>query len=182
MSTRCHIIVIGENKEKYFIYHHHDGYPEGVGEELKEILGSCVSFDHETILEKILAYDSQYEVDEGIHGDEEFIYYISTLGNDSVTLTCYPYDGLKIGPKVFYELFSTKLKNRSDLIEKYNTLEYDTKENKDAFMDGVLWSESNPSDIIIRKILEEAINTIPDLSDDIENWVKYIKGKLKNGG
>ena len=91
MSTRCHIIIKWDDKET-FIYHHHDGYPEGVGTELKEILKSCTSYDWETIAEKILGYDDQYEEDSGIHGDEDYIYEIEAK-DTYATLKCYSYSG-----------------------------------------------------------------------------------------
>ena len=109
MSTRCHVIVRNgknENKEKWnYIYHHCDGYPSGVGKELSDILTkihdkgiSRNDFNANFITENILNYSDEYECDNSIHGDEEYIYLIDvehkyTIGDDSesnsVTLTCY---------------------------------------------------------------------------------------------
>jgi hypothetical protein len=108
MSTRCHVIVRNgknENKEKWnYIYHHCDGYPAGVGKELSDILteiqGNGVSrndFNANFITENILNYSDEYELDNSIHGDEEYIYLIDVetkhivdgFESNSVTLTCY---------------------------------------------------------------------------------------------
>ncbi len=37
MSTRAHI-RIKDGDEQIMLYHHHDGYPEGVGRDLKKFL------------------------------------------------------------------------------------------------------------------------------------------------
>ena len=37
MSTRAHI-RIKDGDEQIMLYHHHDGYPDGVGRDLKEFL------------------------------------------------------------------------------------------------------------------------------------------------
>ena len=43
MSTRATIKVIEHRMVKYRIYHHCDGYPEGVGKELKEFFNQAES-------------------------------------------------------------------------------------------------------------------------------------------
>lgn len=37
MSTRCNIII-KDGAERIYLYHHHDGYPMGVGTELQDYL------------------------------------------------------------------------------------------------------------------------------------------------
>ena len=91
MSTRSHIEV-RKGKIKNYIYHHCDGYPSGVGMELKEELEKKHFFDKDKNLNvvkvsnMIYSIDSQYEPDEGFHGDEEY-YYVVDCNNR--TLTCY---------------------------------------------------------------------------------------------
>ena len=94
MSTRCTIKVI-ENKDDeqpMWIYHHCDGYPEGVGEQLKNYLkekkrglfywDKCVIVND--IVKNGINYpdcidiDKHFEVTEGQHGDEEYGYVINT--------------------------------------------------------------------------------------------------------
>lgn len=96
MSTRSHIEV-RQGKNKNYVYHHCDGYPSGVGMELKETLEKNNFFDKDkqfSIGETtciICDIDSQYELDEGFHGDEEYYYVVDC---DKRTLTCYeiPWD------------------------------------------------------------------------------------------
>ena len=39
MSTRCNIII-KDRRDKIILYHHHDGYPSGVGSDLKKYLAT----------------------------------------------------------------------------------------------------------------------------------------------
>lgn len=87
MSTRCNIVVKNKDKET-FIYHHHDGYPEGVGADLEDLLSRCErDNDFENLVNKVLDIDGGYELTTGIHGDIEYLYTI-TLDNDSCILKC----------------------------------------------------------------------------------------------
>lgn len=176
MSTRCHIVVKQDGIER-FLYHHCDGYPEGVGEDLVKILEKCPDHDWETIFQYAFEYDCSYEEDFGIHGDEEYLYYIIT-NTEKATLMCFETDGSKIRKMIFSKTFSRTQVDRSDLKNKYNDLNYKTKEEKDAFLDGVDWVENDPSQILIEKILSEALKTIPDYSTDLKAWAKDIKNRL----
>ena len=84
MSTRCNVIV-KENDGKFFqLYHHHDGYPEGVGADLEEYIKQM---DDDCLVDgkKFLDFlcdpkrDDEYEY-EGTnicpHRDIEYLYYI----------------------------------------------------------------------------------------------------------
>ena len=84
MSTRCNVIV-KENDGKFFqLYHHHDGYPEGVGSDLEEYIKQM---DDECLVDgKKFVYflcdpkhDDEYEY-EGTnvcpHSDIEYLYII----------------------------------------------------------------------------------------------------------
>ena len=90
MSTRAHIIVI-DSKSKHYVYHHSDGYPEGVGEEVLEFINDNPdklndAYEFCTALEN---FDKQYEFeDAGIHGDEEYIYFVDL---ENKTYQCYEY-------------------------------------------------------------------------------------------
>lgn len=176
MSTRCHVVVIDTDNKKHYIYHHCDGYPEGVGSELTYILGNCSKYDWETICEKILE-DSSYEEDDSIHGDEEYIYHI-LADNDSAILRCFSSDGSTLKNLIFEERYPNIKVGRGDLRDKYNSLKYSTSEEKLAFLDAVYWVENYPTKEIIKKVLSEALNTTPDLSSDIDSWVEYIYKKF----
>ena len=88
MSTRAHIIIKDENS-KYYVYHHHDGYPDGVGEDLREFLsdeGKNISNAYE-FAKKLENWDGSYEFENvGLHGDEEYVYVIDLSKR---TYVCY---------------------------------------------------------------------------------------------
>lgn len=101
MSTRCHIVVRGSKCEPSvnweYIYHHYDGYPDGVGSEIGEAFektlkanGSGRKYSSDDIVKIITGIDYEYEVDDGFHLDEEYVYVV-TIDDDQegVTVTCY---------------------------------------------------------------------------------------------
>ena len=105
MSTRCHI-RIKEGKTQYMLYHHSDGYPDGVGVDLKKFLAEIEGdWDADDIAnqlvkggirhlrypsvyanEKKMCPDMGYEITPCVHGDEEYVYVIDC---DAQTLKCY---------------------------------------------------------------------------------------------
>lgn len=111
MSTRSNIVIKKLNKETNELdycqlYHHHDGYPEGVGAELQEILNEVLGKSKEEQAE-ILAtplslgnyieildtsYENETRTDDlngrklWLHGDIEYLY---TIDLDKKTITCY---------------------------------------------------------------------------------------------
>lgn len=90
MSTRATILIKSEKENKRVsIYHHCDGYPEGVGEFLKNILSSLGrDWYVYNIANKLLKNqrDKYYELTCGQHGDEEYAYLIDV---DKRELKCY---------------------------------------------------------------------------------------------
>jgi hypothetical protein len=94
MSTRCHI-RIKEDEEQYLLYHHHDGYPGGVGVELKKFLAEIEGdwFANEIANELVkggikqkMCPDMGYEITSCVHGDEQYVYVIDCVAQ---TLKCY---------------------------------------------------------------------------------------------
>lgn len=84
MSTRANIIISG-NTMLLHLYHHCDGYPEGVGMDLKnycELIGNNYSWDEWNIAQDLIKRepDHGYELTCGLHGDAEFTYYIDCIG------------------------------------------------------------------------------------------------------
>ena len=78
MSTRCNIIV-KDKYDKFWLYHHCDGYPEGVGADLVKRFQGLFEKDEKYFAEDIcneLIKDSSdnYELTGGEHGDIEYLY------------------------------------------------------------------------------------------------------------
>lgn len=101
MSTRCHVIVKDQvtspEEEWTYIYHHHDGYPEGVGKYLKDKFSETIGnetghtqYHKDDIVKMICEIDDEFEVDDGLHSDEEYVYIVE-ITNDrrSVIVTYY---------------------------------------------------------------------------------------------
>lgn len=106
MSTRATILVKDEDEEVR-IYHHCDGYPDGIGSDMKAYLkdvkywsvediandlikGKCGSYEDWRTGKQIP--DDGYEWTSCIHGDEEFYYVIDCVDK---ALHCYEDEGLK---------------------------------------------------------------------------------------
>ena len=93
MATRSHIVVKDSvNNKEHFVYHHCDGYIEGVGKWLKEFIRDRYNpneFTSDEFCKQIEDWDSSFEYeDHGIHGDEEFIYHVEIdNGNRNITVT-----------------------------------------------------------------------------------------------
>lgn len=86
MSTRAHVIIRKSGQEDQFVYHHCDGYPDGVGSELDEVFRNSNYSDTNDAVKALEEYDSQYRIDDNIHGDEEYLYLVDL---DNKTITCY---------------------------------------------------------------------------------------------
>ena len=84
MSTRA-TIKIQEGHVERWLYHHCDGYPEGVGEDLDQLLNTEKRWSIESIFYR-LTEDEEYEPTKGQHGDEEYAYLINC---DDMSLVCY---------------------------------------------------------------------------------------------
>lgn len=82
MSTRCNILVKEKGYRDIILYHHHDGYPEGVGADLLERFAELFSKKEYFIFAIVLANklimdrEDEYEVTNCIHGDIEYLYTI----------------------------------------------------------------------------------------------------------
>lgn len=94
MSTRCNIIIKGRGNERVYLYHHHDGYPEGVGQDLAKLLaeplliGRVYATPVVNHLVKNTAglNDDEYEVTMGLHGDIDYCYVVNCKTN---SLRCF---------------------------------------------------------------------------------------------
>ena len=80
MSTRCNVIV-KDKFNKIWLYHHHDGYPEGVGADLVSRFAEKFKKDERIwwsdIVNKLVKdQNDEYEITDGEHSDIEYCYTI----------------------------------------------------------------------------------------------------------
>lgn len=86
MATKAHIIV-KDNKSKYYVYHHYDGYPDSVGKKLKDFIEYTDENNAFVFCNKLNKSDKQFEFENlGLHGDENYVYVIDFTDNSFV---CY---------------------------------------------------------------------------------------------
>ncbi len=131
VSTRCNIVIENKNDALY-LYHHCDGYPEGVGNELLELSnmlksGMMPSDVYDTL---VYLYGDYYEITNKLHGDIEYVYNIK-LNEDNAEIIfnkCVRND-----PFGRYDKYSV------EPIAKYtfNYIDYDTCKN-DSYTKGDL--------------------------------------------
>lgn len=115
MSTRAHIRIQKGNRA-ILLYHHFDGYPEGVGADLRDYLSKNFPgrwYDEEIANSLVKQLhdlkDDGYEITTCIHGDEEFLYVIDC---DSRKVLCYPHGWddsynetvLKYSPRIMLDM------------------------------------------------------------------------------
>lgn len=96
MSTRCNIIIKDRWNRRVYLYHHCDGYPEGVGADLKEYLSKWADWQirqhglcdipNKLVKDNAGLNDKSYEITAGLHGDIDYCYVINCKAG---TLRCY---------------------------------------------------------------------------------------------
>lgn len=94
MSTRCNIKIVQLDCENHtgtyapiWLYHHHDGYPQGVGREIQLLLNGCNYITAGQVARALLCsgepmYDGAnwFEVTFGQHGDIDYLYEVFVGG------------------------------------------------------------------------------------------------------
>lgn len=95
MSTRCNIII-KDYHDRIILYHHHDGYPSGVGSDLKKYLATFQDWQirqhgrweiaNGLVKNKAGLDDDEYEISPRLHSDIDYCYVINCV---SGTLLCY---------------------------------------------------------------------------------------------
>lgn len=94
MSTRCNIVIKDKNNT-FYVYHHCDGYPEGVGSFLYRKVNDNLKKGRFCYAEDVVNYllkdkeDNSYELTSCIHGDIEYLYEIDCQNQ---TLKCFAVD------------------------------------------------------------------------------------------
>lgn len=95
MSTRCNIII-QDFSDRIILYHHCDGYPEGVGADLKRYMSSLKEWQitqygswmiaNQLVKNKAGLEDETYEISPRLHTDIDYCYVIDC---EKATLKCY---------------------------------------------------------------------------------------------
>jgi hypothetical protein len=92
MSTRAHIII-KEWDNQIHLYHHCDGYPEGIGIDLKNIIHKLAEDPEyrtrDLIQGKLIPGDDSYAPALCLHGDEEYVYVIDCVEK---SIKCYQHE------------------------------------------------------------------------------------------
>ena len=107
MSTRCNIILLDEkHNRRIFLYHHHDGYPQGVGADLAHYVSEwnkLYLYEIEDYANRLIKgmespfygnIDNGYRLTPCVHSDIEFLYIIRFGYDDeaekyTAVLECY---------------------------------------------------------------------------------------------
>lgn len=76
MSTRSNIVFSNKRGEKVFLYHQCDGYPEGVGHQLRDLLNEAGEDFMDIIMLAFFIHlrNPTYELVSRISGDIEYLY------------------------------------------------------------------------------------------------------------
>lgn len=123
MSTRCCIIVKERYGSRFILYHHQDGYPEGVGVSLRKALDTKTgdtftrgTFGHylvnDLIKDQLGLNDKEWEITDALHTDIEFLYVVNFR---TKTLRCYAVDWDDHTPD--YHIDFKKVIRRERLVE-----------------------------------------------------------------
>ncbi len=91
MSTRCNVVVVDvRTGDRTYLYHHCDGYPQGVGRELTSMLSRFRREVGERLIGSnervrfIQQTDCAYELTAGVHGDIEYLYTLKVMPDQIV--------------------------------------------------------------------------------------------------
>ena len=156
MSTRCNIIVKSKSEE-VILYHHHDGYPEGVGVELLMKVYPKLHDNHyyndvEDIVNMLIKDkdDDEFEYTTALHGDIEYIYEIDV---DQKTIKCFEYN------------YSTENKGDEISLDKFWVVTRSDQGNRDTWylskQDGSIYTDDDGNTIYFTS-REDACDTAYD--------------------
>ena len=176
MSTRCNIIIRKENNpdNPIYVYHHCDGYPEGVGSELKDIISNhyTEAFINPSSIEQLLyKYDSQYEETDNIHGDIEYLYILTVMDDGRVKYQC-------IDVPLMEDYIYETLKN-CELIEECFLTPDDPGEDENQEQKEIYPTFEEGLKFVINNCTYENISK-EDIKNIIKTFYNYINTPLNN--
>lgn len=146
MSTRANVQIIqncagGDAESTFWLYHHCDGYPRGLGASLlqtmkeKGILGEGRNFTASGIATIILqtpepmysespsAHKNTFELTTGMHGDIEYLYTITIHADGFVSLRCNPVERENGTQIVGNEIDLAKIENEAKVFDAVKSIE-----------------------------------------------------------
>lgn len=94
MSTRANIKIIGDNATSY-LYKHNDGYPNGLGNDLKQFIVDNGYFteNYYPFSDKLIKTYPNIEETNSIHGDISYLYEIDLTNKTFKCFRCnYKYE------------------------------------------------------------------------------------------
>lgn len=183
MSTRANIKIVqnvadGESSV-FWLYHHHDGYPRGLGASLLETLKGINFFDENrhfnaaSVATALLKIDeplykdnkpadrNEFELTDGLHGDVEFLYTITIHADGFKSLRCNPVDREGGKSVIGCEIDLSKIENEAKV---FNAIEH---------MDTARWFSQLPENERTELVGECVEFVIP------EKWGAFLDRKWK---
>lgn len=94
MATRANIKIIGNNATAY-LYKHNDGYPDGLGNDLKQFIAEhgYFSYNYYPFMYTLLKTYPNIEETNSIHGDISYLYEIDLTNKTFKCFRCnYKYE------------------------------------------------------------------------------------------
>ncbi len=182
MATRCNVLIKQKN-QVYYVYHHNDGYPDGVGKELREEIIPGYIKEHKGIIymgaalyDYIYDYCDGYEETDSIHGDIEYLYILTVVGQDNIKYECYkvPIEGIN----------SLDCLNNCELLETFmfNESNIDMKDDKDDKEDTLNEQIENINDVFTeeyKKDRDAFINVVVESNYKSNMTKEEIKALLR---
>lgn len=144
MSTRANVQIIkncagGDAESIFWLYHHHDGYPRGLGASLlqtlneKGILGEGRNFTASGIATILLQTPepiysdgntkNEFELTTGMHGDIEYLYTITIHADGFTSLRCNPVERENGTQIIGNEIDLAKIENEAKVFDAVKSLD-----------------------------------------------------------
>ena len=174
MSTRCNIYIHdSRDGSSLWIYHHHDGYPEGVGRQLKDFLSDADNrlLRPEGMLEGLVyVYGDEYEETTNQHGDISYRYDIE-ITPVLTTLTI---------NRMSYTFEGNRYKQGHDEIEKVEYINDISSGKEMPAGNEKSWKVSELRKMLAKISFEETVNLMDcGITDNIPDDMKIHESTIR---